>query len=96
MEKTVKIESIEYVLQTRKVKQSKELRNKLDVAGYKAKETVALGDFQVLSVFTSLKSWSRKEPLTIVNFENLTDETHLDKLFDISQEVNTLKESEKN
>lgn len=90
MEKTVSIEETDYVLRTRTVKEGKALRNS-------AKDNEGLvGDLQVKAVLVSLKSWSRTEPLTPENFENLTPDSHLGKLFDAVIEVNTLPEDSKN
>jgi len=96
MERKITLEGIEYTLRTRTVGEGKILRNRLAIDGYKTQEGVGLGEFQVLSVFTALKSWSRSEPLTQENFENLTPEPHIDRLFEIAQDVNTLPLSEKN
>ena len=96
MEKVIEIGGISYTLKTRSVREGKELRNRLKVDGFKSGNEAALGDFEVLTVMSSLKAWSRPEPLTRDTFEALTPDPHLEKLFAAAMEVNTLSESEKN
>ena len=96
MEKVIEVEGISYTLRTRTVREGKELRNRLKVDGFKSGNEAALGDFEVFTVMASLKAWSRPEPLTLENFEKLTPDTHLGRLFEAAQEVNTLGEELKN
>lgn len=96
MEKIVTIEEISYTMRTRTVGEGKALRNRLKVHGFKDGNEAALGDFEVLTVMSSLKAWSRPEQLTRENFENLTPDTHLGKLFEVAKEVNTLPDELKN
>lgn len=96
MEKVIEVEGISYTLRTRTVREGKELRNRLKVDGFKSGNEAALGDFEVLTVLASLKAWSRTEPLTPDTFERLTPDTHLGRLFEAAQEVNTLGDELKN
>jgi len=95
MEKTITIEGISYTFRTRTVKEGKELRNKFKVGISNPGNEIPMGDLQILTILSSLREWSRPEPLTRENFENLTPDTHLDKLFEVAQEVNTLTDEEK-
>lgn len=90
MEKIIKIEEIDYTFRTRTVKEGKALRNAAKDSEDK------IGDLQVQAIMSSLKVWSRPEVLNQDNFENLTPDSHLGKLFEAVIEVNTLPEPEKN
>lgn len=96
MERIIEIEGIKYTMRTRTVREGKELRNRLEVDGFKKGGGVPMGDFEVLTVMASLKEWSRSEALTREAFENLTPDTHLEQLFVAAQEVNKLAEERKN
>lgn len=95
MEKVITIEDVTYTMRTRTAGEGKILRNKLDVDGFKKGGAVPLGDFEIATIWPSLKTWSREEPLTQPTFEKLTPDTHVEILFDVAKEINTFTTAEK-
>ena len=96
--KDLELEDVKYTLKARTVQESKTLRAKIEAFGKdsEGKLLVSVGDYQVLEVLSCLISWSRPEPLNQENFEKLTLERHIDRLFDECQKLNKLSEEEKN